>query len=274
MKKRNLYGVFMIVLAVLLLGGIFATAFTYDKEELRALTVVGVIVAILSFIGTMILFKLSTSPDPAWVEKWNGYRSLPREKVSDFAAELKETRAKYEADTDPDKNKPMIKFQKNPPNIHRDGKIYYGYIVEANSMLFKQQNFSTLAMPAVVAYSPDEYYEKDPYALEEIAGELYMNRKNNILANELKYFYNEEFSDANGRKIYVSTIFIYRPHVPDGYLCGSMFPILADTSSRKKECVATLDSKYWTDKLVVNFLAHDASSDVSPEPEPIDVFGV
>ena len=231
-----------------------------------AATVIFCVMLVASIAPLILAFRL----DPTLKKKWEGYHTLPKEKISDFAAELKEIRDKYEADRNPKKNDADLLFRYSPKFIP-DGKIYYAHLVQANKLLFKPKFSSGFCLPGVVVYSPDEYYEKNPYALERVAEYMYRNKAFNILANERNYFYNKEMTDGEGRKVYITTIFIHRPYIPDGYLRSSLFPIIADISSRKKDSVATLDSKYWTDKMIVNFLSRDFSRDSSPT---IDVFGV
>ena len=238
--------------------------------NVNGLTIGGAIAFGISIVVLIVTGILSFRPDSTLKKKWEGYHTLPKEKISDFAAELKETREKYEADRNPKKNDADM-FGKYTPRFIPDGKIYYGYLVQANNHLFKPGFASGIGLPGVVVYSPDEYYEKNPYALESVAEYMYRNKAFNILANERNYFYNKEMTDGEGRKVYITTIFIHRPYIPDGYLRSSLFPIIADISSRKKDSVATLDSKYWTDKMIVNFLSRDFSRDSSPT---IDVFGV
>lgn len=248
---------------ILIAAGLITTCFTIGKEELRPVSVAAIIVVVIACVACMILQKLYTSPGNELESRWRAYSAIPRDKITDFAAELEEVRKNYEEDTDPNKNY-VGKFKafKGERPVQETGKIYYAHLVEANSALFKR-NFSSFTLPGVVVYSKDEYYAKNPYELAETAGRLYANKRNNLLKNELKYFYNEKMTDEQGRELFITTIFLHRFHLPDGYLRGSLFPVIADPENCK--AVFAVDSIYWTEKLIANFMWHDISY---PEPEP------
>ena len=112
-----------------------------------------------------------------------------------------------------------------------------------------------------MVYSPDEYYESNPYELQKIAEALFDNRANNVLGNEAQLFSNIRINCE--REVYMTTIFFYRPHLPFGYMSGALLPVIADPANNPS--VFAVDDTYWSDALVANFVNNDFSYE---EDEP------
>lgn len=183
------------------------------------------------------------------------YKNLPYREISDFKAELDKLRAAYAADNNPDKNKiPKSFYGSVAPyydfSVLKSGKIYYGFLVEANNMLFTSPTHNTYdVLPAVFVYSTDPYFEEHPYDLQPISQKLFDNRENNILKNEKEYFHNIKVDESltGGREVYMTTVMVSRAHLPLGYISGNLLPLIADPLNCTSAFV--VDVKYWTEDL-------------------------
>lgn len=268
MKKRNLINILFIICIVGFVGFVAgmalliyldgATDAPFGKDAAIAVLFISALVCIV-FGG--IGYYLNSKPDKEITDRMTSYSLYPEKKIEDYKGELATVRANYEADTSADKNvittaRIMKSFRPYyDRKVLSSGKIYYGQIVEANSRLF-DRNFKELILPAVVVYSPDEYYENYPYELGDIAKTLFADKRNNILRNDLKYFSNVKVEESltGGREVYISTIMVYRYHLPTGYLKRGLFPVIADPQGCTS--VFIVDSKYWTEGLIGNY-CHD-----------------
>lgn len=186
---------------------------------------------------------------------------LPFCEIEDFSAELKVVREKYISEANKKSNEFLIPnnyFTKpyRDFNVLENGNIYYGYLVEANSELFRNAK-KVRRLPAVVVYSTEEYYESNPEELGIIAHSLYENKNNNILKSENRYFSNVivDLKQTNGRKVYVSTFFISSDQFPLNYITGLLFPIIANPENSSS--VFMVNAKYWTDNLIGNSIHRD-----------------
>lgn len=192
------------------------------------------------------------------------YETYPIDASIDYQKELETVRANFNSEHTLTKNRIAIDpFPNSEPfydfSVIESGKVYYSYLVQANSYLFDNKKFAYLTHPAVVIYSTEEYFEKNPLALKKIAHSLFEDRKSNgwggkILNDEHWYFSNlqvpRELTD--GHTVYMTTIMIYRRHLPLGYLSDSLLPIVA--SPPLKPAVFVVDVKYWTKPLIGNFV--------------------
>lgn len=185
------------------------------------------------------------------------YAAYPAREINDFKAELDCVRESFYADTNSKKNRvARISYPNFQPNydykIFESGKIYYAQLVQANNKLFKKA--SEVALPAVVIYSTDEYFERNPLALKKISDAVYENRHNNVLGNNYRCFFNVRLPDAvtDGKTVYMTTIMIYRDLLPLRYLSGTMLPVIADPE--KSTAIFVIDPQYWTQDLIGNFV--------------------
>lgn len=244
-----------IVASVALIGlmGVFASD-VFNKTPLYIICLVGLLIGIpLAIAGYSIAHQFTNSVKM----KMSSYFRVEGEENPDYLKEIETVRENFAADTDPDKNKTLDGFGPNKKFYDRSviatGKIRYGYLVEANSEMFRFKDLQTVAMPGVVIYSTDDYFDSHPLALKQIANTLFANKHSNILRNELKYFTAQRVSDelTGGREVYMTTIMFYRLHLPLGYLSDSLMPLVADPS-----CPAAfvVDVKYWTNPLIGNFV--------------------
>lgn len=277
MKRRLLIKkiamAFCIVLAFSIVIAVFTIAFPkkYVPVFIGAACVAGVAV-----IGLCVCLFFYMRPDNSKKKLQERYSSLPAEKITDFKAELDGVRKNYAADSDPNKNKIEEAFISEVDytrffrhTVLKTGGIYYGCLVEANKSLFKKNAAGLGVFPAVIVYSTDEYYEQNPYELKKIAEYLYENKNDNVLGNERDYVSNMRIKDpvTDGREVYITTVFVYSPHLPFGYITGSLFPVIARPETSTS--VFIVDCKYWTDGIVANFMYKDLSR---PDGEPFKEF--
>ncbi|MBD5632483.1 MAG: CGLD27 family protein [Clostridia bacterium] len=267
---RTLSKVLAVVFALCLLVVLGSMAFPNKYPVACAIAGATGGVVLVALIVTCVL---TNSPDKELKARRAHYSSLPREPITDFKAELAAVRQNFEADTDPQKN---ITEKVSYPNtdcspyfnfsVLKNGKVYYAYLVEANTAVFKRKSTGMGLYPAVIVYGTDEYFEENPYALKKIAEYMFANRSNNILRDERSYFSNVKLENplTEGRNVYMTTIFLYCPHLPFGYLSAAMFPVIAEP--RMCTSVFVADSKYWTDGLVTNFMYNDLSDPTEQDP--------
>ena len=211
-------------------------------------------------------FMIAWCPRYARPKNRQRYLSYAPDILIDCQAELETVRANFRADPDPKKNRIAVEaFENSAPHydfsVIEKGKIYYAYLVEANRLLFEDKKFAMLTHPAVVLYSTEEYFEKNPTALKKLARYMFDNRNKKgwagkILSNETFYFSNLQVPPelADGHEIFMTTIMIYRRHLPLGYLTNSLLPIIANPL--QSSAVFVVDVKYWTEALIGNFV-HD-----------------
>jgi len=132
-------------------------------------------------------------------------------------------------------------------------------IVLANSHLFCR---AWVGAPALVVHSPDRRFEEDADELFEIAEALDDLRNSSVpdepdlveLHARLLDEYNRTAWMPVPKEIaghipcYLSTIFVHRGALPDGWLARSMFPVLA--LPEETPAIAVLPSRYWPEELV------------------------
>lgn len=260
-------GVILAVVALIAMGLVWSSDEIMNKSPLYIICVVVLVVSIpLAIAGHSIEKQFLNSL------KMEMSRNLQIDvqENPDYRKEIETVRENFIADTNPDKNM-TLKPGFGPNKIFHDrsviatGKIRYGYVVEANNEMFRFKNLQTIALPGVVIYSTDEYFDTNPLALKKIANELYYNKRHNMLRNELKYFTARRLPDelTGGRDVYMTTIMFYRLHLPLGHLTDSLLPIIADPEHTG---VFVVDPKYWTDALIGNFVhGYAIKSDDQPE---------
>lgn len=223
--------------------------------------IISAIIAVATFVSCITLNVLAGKPGKYLKEKRAQYARLTAVKDIDFKGELETVRSNYAADDYAYKNR-IEKVRGIGTNTLYDysvlskGKIVYGYIVEANSDIFKYKE-GMRVYPAVAVFGMDEYFETHPYALAKTAEELYANRNFNILANERNFFTSKKIADGDGRELYVTTLLLYRPYLPVYTLQGALLPVIVDPTGCPS--VFTVDSDYWTDALISNFICGDGA---------------
>lgn len=247
-----------VIFGIALVVAIFCIAF--PKKHIIVFAAAAA-VAGLALVALIIFALLYYMPGKALKRKWAHYATLQPEKITDFKAELEAVRSNFSQDTSTEKNEIEIVKSNNfnhekyfDFSVIKNGKIYYAYLVEANSRIFRR-SLGRRTLPGVVVYSPDEYFESNPYGLQKIAEALFKNRANNVLRSEAEFFSNIRVKCD--REVYMTSMFFYRPHLPLGYMGGALLPVIADPANCPS--VFAVDDTYWTEALVANFVHNDFS---------------
>ena len=229
---------------------------TSDDQEIPVLLWSGLAMAVVAVVLLPVGYFLSTRPNQELKERFQKYSTLPKTDISDFAAEIAAMREAFAAEKDPASNQFFIRPFAGSAcvsdfGVLGSGKVVWGCIVQANQTLYQNQRIDMLAVPAVILYSPDAYFDGDPLELKCIAERLYRGKDGNFLRNESAFFTNRRLSDAvtNGREVYASCIMVYRPHLPLYKATDHLFPVVASPYERS---AFALNLKYWT----ANFAAY------------------
>ncbi len=261
MKNRKLglclylIGGALITVAAVLLIAYFGLK-TSDDRDVPALLWSGIPMAVAAVVLLPVGYFISTRPNQELKERFQKYSTLPKADISDFAAEIAAMREAFAAEKDPASNQFYIRPFAGSAcvsdfGVLRGGKVVWGYIVQANETLYQNQRIDMLAVPAVILYSPDAYFDGDPLELKRIAERLYRAKESNFLRNESSFFTNKRLSDAvtDGREVYASCLMVYRPHFPLYMATDGLLPLVASPSERS---AFALNLKYWT----ANFAAY------------------
>lgn len=279
MRRQNIGAVMMIAGFIVFLGGIVWAGVSSQASggEFNAASILLLFGGLILCGAGYFLACASSREEKEKMAKRSAYRP---KKIDDYKQELASVREKFNADPNPEKNKIGIKRVLNYAKPYYDfgviqkGKIYYAALVQVNSAAFKRSNDpSSAILPGVVVYGTDEYYESHPQELKKIAKELYANKRNNILRNELKYFSNVRVDDSltGGREVYMTTIMIFRKHLPLQYVTGWLFPVIA--APGESTSVFVVDADYWTKDLIAKFIHGDVDEDNEDnEEKPVRIF--
>lgn len=146
--------------------------------------------------------------------------------------------------------------------LFSEGKIVFGYIVQANTLLFEPGNFDS---PACIVFSEDEYFDDNFEELFEIANSLFSLKGTNVEDSEIKKFvdvitdemtalYNVQLPNkvTKNKAVFYTTIMVRRSHLPTKYLKLGWFPIL--TCPNKTKASIILPSRYWSNDLINEWL--------------------
>lgn len=247
-------GALLVVAAVLLIA--YFGLKTSDDQEIPAMLWSGIPLAVAAIVLLPVGYFLSTRPNQELKERFQKYSTLPETDISDFAAEITAMREAFAAEKDPMSNQFFIRPFAGSAcvsdfGVLSGGKVVWGCIVQANQTLYQNQRIDMLAVPAVILYSPDAYFDGDPLELKYIADRLYRGKEGNFLRNESAFFTNRRLSDVvtNGREVYASCLMVYRPHLPLYMATDDLLPVIASPSERS---TFALNLKYWT----ANFAAY------------------
>jgi hypothetical protein len=159
-------------------------------------------------------------------------------------------------------NEALLKILREQDLLHERGQIYWGYLVEANNLLFQPTNDHTL--PAAIIYSTDPFFDSQIDLLESIANNLSDLKENPSADPEVREFVRittDEFerilrlelplSCCHGRSVYYATCLVQPHHLPRGFIAKPWFPIIADFD--ETEVVKILPSHLWPEKLSMHW---------------------
>ena len=142
------------------------------------------------------------------------------------------------------------------------GAIHYGYLVQANVILFHA--FPPYNCPANIIFSTDNYYDENLYDLEVIASGLYgfkhtndapetVKRITDSITDEYTRLYNIKLPIDTYRNsdIFFTTIMVYRKHLPGRKLSSSLFPVITEPNNLQSTMI--LPKQYWTENFIKYF---------------------
>lgn len=243
------------------LAGAILIAYVFDGKKLptavMGVFVAGILVSVLVVIAGAPLMN-------GWGQIWYNrtkYEKLPYCEMPDYKKTIDGIRERFAADTSADKNRiPKMLFRGAAQYYNFSaievGKIYYGYLVEANTALFRDPLFmrsNVPLAPAVFVYGTDPYFDQNPEALQDIAQKLYAGRQSNILKDESGYFSNYIVDKAiTGRKeVFMTCVLVACAHLPLCKLSGSIVPIIADPACHSSAFI--VDVKYWGEEYACHY---------------------
>lgn len=196
----------------------------------------------------------------------------------DFALELEKMREKFKRDrqgvklpsppgwlTSSDK---LSLIYENSSKTIKYGEVYYGALVQANNLLFKNIFILDLSSdynsPANFVYSTAEFLNQDPSIISRLANELfsYKNDYNRPIPDSFRevvvtirdehnrsgvQIYLPGFDDAPEPPIVNSVAtFVFRPFLPKRRLISSLVPIIACDSCWSWPII--LPKKFWSEE--------------------------
>lgn len=138
------------------------------------------------------------------------------------------------------------------PTLYQKGRVVWGALVQANTMLFEENN--PASCPAEIIY--DKSGRTPPHLLHELAQTLLSFKKQipddippklkqyaQHLQNERTRFSSElPAPPTTVMSLYAKTIFVWRPHLPDAMLTLPIFPIIINDDNDE---AMILPAKFW-----------------------------
>jgi hypothetical protein len=149
-------------------------------------------------------------------------------------------------------------FFKNQHRLRCQGQVVWGNIVQANTGLFMPGH---IGYPADIVYASQPPANFEPEILRSIAHQIYGlkdTQPTDPVAKKVADHLTDEYqrifglyvpsSLASGIPCEISTIFIVRNHLPNGYLSQVLVPLLL--SPEQPKIAMILPSKYWPAAMV------------------------
>lgn len=284
MKNRRILYYCLNLVAIALVFGVLAAIYTYSREYMNKFYI-SLAIAAISLVLFVILFIQYNFASRELKLRWALCLTAKLDKNADFANELKSVISNFEKDNDKQKNiipKPNFYGTKRfcDFSVIKSGSICYGCVVEGNLKLFSPSKFVNQVLPAVIVYSYDEFYQKNPFELKSIAKRLFNDRNSNFLKKETDYFANVPLSNeiAGDRKVYATTIMVCRRHLPLGGFPSSNLIIPVIANPENSDSVFIVDSKYWTENIIANYLCdimlnRNVVNDKMPDDKVQSIFG-
>jgi hypothetical protein len=163
-------------------------------------------------------------------------------------------------------NEPLLRVVDGWVHSVKNGKVAWGVVVQANRQLWST---GTEDCPAMVAWSPDDEFESDPATLKAVVAKLHVvqaGSKHPAEFEELHHFLNDDLRResfllvpkrlTNGRNVVLSTIMVFRNHLPQGYLAKTTLPICV---GEQWDFPVLLPSVAWTKNLIEWWNTEDKS---------------
>lgn len=195
------------------------------------------------------------------IEKYSNY---PVIEVTDHARELDEVRKNFLVDVDDDIS---FKDDKIEPfgDLGKENKEHlyeftYAYIVESDKRSDNPYTDESL-FAAVILYSDDEEYKRNPRALKKIAdiigGLDKQQRKENF--KEAVDYRKHTLSDVaiplewtDGRRVFLSGALIMKGHLPAFHISDRIIPVVRTNGINRM--IYSIDKSYWTEALISEFV--------------------
>ncbi|MEZ6049335.1 MAG: hypothetical protein R3C11_27905 [Planctomycetaceae bacterium] len=143
--------------------------------------------------------------------------------------------------------------------LFKEGVIVWGHIIQANAHLFDSNDDHDC--PAETVYSLSSNESANPEDLERIAHKLFSLKGRRPVRDDLRmianYLTNESIrvfgfpvpADlAKRRNCRISTIMVFRKHLPVPFLNNTFFPLLVSPSNPYVAMI--LPSRYWTSPIL------------------------
>lgn len=142
--------------------------------------------------------------------------------------------------------------------LYKEGDIVYAYLIQANSLLFKE---GVNNHPACVLFSTDKYFDDNLDKLEVLARHLYdykgaedvpenIRKFIDVITDEYIRLFNVKlpYEITKGRDVYYTTIMVHRNHIPGRYIKESYFPLLIAQNKTKASII--LPKHYWSEDML------------------------
>ncbi len=193
----------------------------------------------------------------------------------DYYSQLKKMREYYNAKR-PEKLKlhrpwwifadeELSKIYRETDLLLNKGQVYYAYLLQANSNLFK--SFPPFDYPAQIVYSTDLAVDKNPLLLADTVEQIYSYKYStdtppeeiaNIVSNiqdekDSTPFFLDCVSGNCKVRAKMQVVMVYRKHLPSGILHSSVFPIIAAPDIC--DSVLILPKAYWTKEFEAYWLS-------------------
>lgn len=138
----------------------------------------------------------------------------------------------------------------------QEGRVVYGYVIQANAMLFHA--LPRIDCPASIVYSTDPCVLENPEILKVVARKIYSYKNADPEQipeewRELARITTDENDYADFRfgilfegrniEIHFLPVMVYRKLLPKKKLCGSLLPVLTEYECRS---VLILPKRYWS----------------------------
>ncbi len=148
---------------------------------------------------------------------------------------------------------PLLEIYRDQNKLRDRGRIVWGHIVQANTLLFRPGRHTC---PANVIYEPAPTLEITYDTLRPIAHSIF-DLKGKVHDDEeldecARWVTDERLRMMNtplpskltlGRPILFSTIMVHRAHLPRGYLFSPFFPLVVNPEETPAAMI--LPSSYW-----------------------------
>jgi hypothetical protein len=139
--------------------------------------------------------------------------------------------------------------------ILQQGRLVLGVFIQANSLLYQP---GTADLPAFILWSEDPYFLETPAHLRELARELGnlkgtsptgdMAEVTALVTNELArpLGYRMPASFGEGRPLWMTTLMVFRRHLPSGFITSGLVPLLV--RPEESPVALILPGRFWPDE--------------------------